>query len=35
MGLILINSRAGQSEDSPRPRHITYNELCGHMQPED
>ena len=32
--LILIDSRAGQSKDCPRPRPITYNKLSGHVQSE-
>ena len=35
MHLIVIDSRAGQLEDCPRPQSVTYNKLCGHVQPED
>ena len=35
MRLILIDSRAGQLEDWPRPLAVTYNKWCGYAQLED
>ena len=29
---LLIDSRAGQSEDSPRPPPVTSNKLCSHSK---